>query len=74
MISIREIRRNNLQRLVERHDTMKNLNEVLDRKDNLLTQILNQSMNTATGKPKAMGDRLARDIEKKLNLGFGWMD
>lgn len=74
MISIRDIRRDNLQRLVERYDSMKSLNEILDRKDNHLTQILNQSMNTATGKPKQMGDRLARDIEKKLNLGFGWMD
>lgn len=55
MISIRDIRRDNLQRLVERYDSMKSLNEILDRKDNHLTQILNQSMNTATGKPKQMG-------------------
>lgn len=74
MISIKEIRRNNLQRLVERHESMKRLNEVLDRKDNVLTQIMNQSINSSTGKPKQMGDKLARSLEEKLDLGFGWMD
>lgn len=74
MISIKEIRRNNLQRLIERYDSMKNLNESLGRRDNVLTQIMNQSVNSVTGKPKQMGDKLARDLEEKLNLGFGWMD
>lgn len=74
MISVKEIRRENLQLLVERHGSMKKLNELLGRRDNTLTQILNQSVNSVTGQKKQMGDKVAREIETKLSLGYGWMD
>ncbi len=74
MSTVKEIRRENLRYLVERHGTMKALNEALGRKDNTLTQILNSSVNTVNGIKKQMGDKLARTIEESLGLGYGWMD
>ena len=74
MATAKEIRRENLKVLVERFGSMKSLNERLGRKDNTLTQILNASIHSETGKKKQMGDRLARSIEQTLSLGDGWMD
>lgn len=74
MSTVKEIRRENLQVLVERYGSMKKLNEELGRKDNTLTQILNESVHSETGSKKQMGDKVARGIEEKLSLGYGWMD
>ncbi len=72
--SVKDIRRENLKVLVERLGSMKELNKVLNRTDNTLTQILNQSIHSKTKQPKQMGDRIARSIENGLNLEYGWMD
>ncbi len=74
MNTVKEIRRENLQVLVNQYGSMKKLNEILGRKDNTLTQILNESVHTETLRKKQMGDKIAREIETKLNLGYGWMD
>lgn len=74
MRSVKDLRRENLQFLVEKYGTMKKLNEALDRNDNSLTQILNQSVHSVYGYKRTMGDKIARNIEEKLNLGYGWMD
>jgi hypothetical protein len=62
--------------LVERHGSLAALNEALDmpRTDATLSQIKNQSPHAKTGKPRSMGDDLARKIEAKLGLTPGWMD
>lgn len=74
MRSVKEIRRENLQFLVEKYGSMKKLNEALGRKDNSLTQILNESVHSVYGYKRTMGDKLARSIEEKLCLGYGWLD
>lgn len=76
MREIKEIRRENLRVLVEQHGGVASLNSELGRKrtDSTLSQILNQAPDTKTQRPKGMGDRIARDIEEKLSLGYGWMD
>lgn len=74
MRSIKDIRRENLQFLVERYGSMKKLNGALGKKDNGLTQILNESVHSVYGYKRTMGDRLARTLEEKLSLGYGWMD
>ena len=52
------------------------LNLVLGRgrKDGTLSQIKNRAINSASGAKRNMGNVLAREIEKKLNLELGWMD
>lgn len=76
MKTIAEIRRDNLLLLIAEHGTMANLNEQigLARTDATLSQLKNQSPDSKTGAPKAMGDALARKIETALSLETGWMD
>lgn len=76
MKEISDIRRENLQFLIDRSGSIAGLNEALGRKrnDSTLSQILHRVKDSKTGTPKAMGSRLARGIETSLNLGYGWMD
>lgn len=76
--TIAEIRRDNLLRLIESHGqgsvTELNAKVGLARTDATLTQIKNQNPNSGTGKPRGMGDALARRIERALGLPTGYMD
>ena len=77
MKTIAETRRMRLDMLVKRHgDSLAKLNEVLglDRTDATLSQIRTQAKHSKTGKPRSMGDDLARRIENTLLLERGWMD
>lgn len=62
--------------LLAKHKSLAELNDRLGlaRTDATLSQIKNQSAHHKTGKPRAMGDELARRIEGALNLPEGWMD
>ena len=74
---VSETRRARLSILVKQHgNSLAALNEVLglDRTDATLSQIRTQAKHSKTGKPRVMGDDLARKIEEKLNLPVGWMD
>lgn len=75
MKTIGQIRRENLLLLLESHGSLANINEKLDlpRTDATLSQIKNQST-TSRGKPKMMGETIARRIEAALTLPAGWMD
>lgn len=76
METISEIRRQNLNFLIEQYKTIANLNLALGRSrtDSTLSQIRNQvKINKRTGS-RAMGIALARSIEEKLRLPVGWMD
>lgn len=77
MQTISETRLARLTMLVKRHgDSLAELNEAigLDRTDATLSQIRTKAPHSKTGKPRSMGDDLARKIEEKLSLGLGWMD
>lgn len=77
MQTVSETRRTRLSMLVKQHgDSLAALNELLglDRTDATLSQIRTQSKHSKTGKPRVMGDELARKIEEKLGLERGWMD
>lgn len=77
MQTISETRRARLTMLVKRHDdSLARLNEALglDRTDATLSQIRTQAKHSKTGKPRVMGDDLARKIESRLGLPEGWMD
>lgn len=76
MQTIADTRRQRLTLLIREFGSLAALNERLElpRTDATLSQIKNQSPHHKTGKPRAMGDDLARKIEEKLGKPVGWMD
>lgn len=74
MKAVTEIRRDNLNSLVNRAGSIAELNEQLGRKRNhpSIAQIRNRS-DRGNGTHYEMGDKLARDIEKKIRLEL-WLD
>lgn len=77
MQTVADTRRQRLAMLVRDHnDSLATLNEALglDRTDATLSQIRTQAPHSKTGRPRAMGDELARRIEERLKLPTGWMD
>ena len=76
MKTITEIRRENLIEILKDFRTIAEFNETMGRKrtDPSFGMIKNQQVNPNRGKPRIMGDKLAREIELRLNLPDGWMD
>ena len=77
MQTIAETRLLRLHMLLKMHnDSLADLNEAIGlvRTDATLSQIRTRAPHSKTGKPRAMGDDLARKIEEKLSLETGWMD
>ena len=75
--TISETRLDRLNILVKRHsNSLAELNEALglSRADATLSQIRTKAPHSKTGKPRSMGDDLARKIENALGLPLGWMD
>lgn len=66
MKSIREIRKDNLELLIEQYGSIKNLSEHLDKAPALLSQI-------RCGRV-GMGEKLSREIEAKLSLVDYFLD
>lgn len=72
-----EIRRENLERLIEQRGAIADLNVALgwSRTDPKLSQIKNANKRPGRGEAiYQMGDAMAREIEEKLGLTRGWMD
>lgn len=77
MQPVTETRLVRLQMLVKEHNgSLADLNEAIGlvRTDATLSQIRTRAPHSKTGKPRVMGDDLARKIEEKLKLPVGWMD
>lgn len=76
MQTIDVTRRQRLAELAARYDKLADLNTAvgLERTDATLSQIRTQAPHSKTGKPRVMGDELARKIEDRLGLERGWMD
>ena len=74
MITIDEIRLNNLRLLVKEYGSQKALSDALDKAYAQINQWINQSINWKTGKPRTISSRMCREIETKLNKPTGWMD
>lgn len=74
--TIAETRRQRLQMLIDEFGSLAALNDRLERArtDATLSQIKNRSPHHKTGKPRSMGDDLAREIETRLGKPEGWMD
>lgn len=69
-----EIRRDNLLVAIDRMRTATALAEKAKVSAAYLSQIKNQTPESKTGKPKAMGDDVARKIEEAIGEPEGWMD
>ena len=77
MQTVTETRLVRLQMLVKKHKgSLADLNEAIGlvRTDATLSQIRTKAPHSKTGKPRVMGDDLARKIEERLSLEAGWMD
>lgn len=77
MYPVTETRLIRLQMLVKKHnDSLADLNEAIGlvRTDATLSQIRTKAPHSKTGKPRVMGDDMARKIEERLSLELGWMD
>jgi hypothetical protein len=76
MKTIADIRRNNLE-LLRMETVSKTLRELADNTDTQpahLSQIRNRLPDSRTGKPKEMGDVIARRLETGMGKPRGWMD
>lgn len=74
MKTIDEIRRENLLTAIELAGGAAKLAGAANVSAAYLSQIKNRAPESATGKPKAMGDEVARRIEVAINRPTGWMD
>ncbi|HSY28671.1 MAG TPA: hypothetical protein VK832_14275, partial [Burkholderiaceae bacterium] len=69
-----EIHRDNLQRLANEFGGVRKLAEKLGKSDSQVSQWLNASLNSGTGKPRGMRPDTARFIEQQCGKARGWMD
>lgn len=72
-MDISSIRKANLINLVDKYGSQKEFAEAVDTAAAYLSQIANGTIGK-NGKPASMGAGLARKIETKLNLEYGYMD
>jgi transcriptional regulator with XRE-family HTH domain len=74
MKKIEEIRRDNLQRLRDELGSVKQLVEVTGKSQSQISQWLNGSAHSVTGKPRVISSGACREIEKATGKPDGWMD
>lgn len=75
MATIDEIRHARLlELLAERGDNVQQLASELGKSHSQISQLKNRSKHSTTGKPRGIGDDLAREIEERLRKPHGWMD
>ena len=72
-MDIKQIRLRNLRILIGEAGTIANLARLSNTAPAYLSQILN-SLPTSTGRPRSVGDKLARKLEQAMNKPYGWMD
>ncbi|WP_313178949.1 S24 family peptidase [Stenotrophomonas sp.] len=75
MRPVDEIRRDNLRSLIARHGGQRQFGEAAGVKSPAqISQWVNGSKNSKTGKPRVMSGATARAIEDALGLPSGWID
>ena len=74
MKTIDEIRRDNLLLAIEIAGSSVKLSELAGISSAYISQIKSRTPESKTGKPKAMGDAVARKIENGIGKPPGWMD
>jgi hypothetical protein len=69
-----EIRSENLKELEKQVGGRKNLADKTGKSEIQISQWINQSKDSKTGKPRGMSDDIAREIEEKCGKERGWLD
>ncbi|WP_246610364.1 S24 family peptidase [Comamonas fluminis] len=67
-------RRENLGLLIKAAGSQAALSETIGKAPAQISQWLNASINSKTGKPRVMSNAIAREIESKTGKPEGWMD
>jgi hypothetical protein len=67
-------RRENLCALVGEHGGTSSLAKAVDRPESQISQLVHAATHSQSGKPRTMGPKLARHIEKCTGKPDGWMD
>lgn len=74
MKNIEQIRNENLRQLVQENGGVNAFSAKIGRSQAQISQWLNNSINSETGKPRNISSRSCRFIEKSLGLREGWFD
>jgi hypothetical protein len=74
MKTIDQIRRDNLQALVDEYGSAAAVVSAIGCSASQFSQWLNASQNSGTGKPRGIATASCRRIEKATNKPVGWMD
>lgn len=69
-----EIRHANLLALIKKAGSIQAVAEKLGKDHAQISQLKTQAKHSKTGKPRLIGDDIARLIEERFNLEIGWMD
>ena len=72
--TIADIRHDNLLELIEEFGSAEALAEAADTSPVYLSQLRNKAPDSKTGKPRQIGDPLARKLEAAACKPVGWMD
>lgn len=74
MDTVEEIRRRKLVELIAHYGTQASFAEVIGKAPAQVSQWVNASRNSGTGKPRALSSNGAREIEALTGKPIGWMD
>jgi hypothetical protein len=74
MQTVNEIRRQNLELLVQQHSTLEEVARLGSTSAVYLSQLRNGAIDQKTGKPRQMGSAMARRLETSCGKAPGWMD
>lgn len=75
MPTIAEIRYANLMLLIgTQHGAIKRFAALIDRDPSHVSQWVSRSKHSTSGRPRGIGDKIARHIESTLKLTPGWLD
>ena len=75
MVTIYDTRRARLEVLIAQHGgSLRALADAAGLNEAYLSQIRTQQPDSKTGRPRQMGDKLARTLEERCRLPAGWMD
>lgn len=74
MKTIEETYRERLQMLIEKHGGQTNLGKLIDKSPTQISQWINASPDSKTGKPRSLKSDTAREIEIALDLPKAWFD
>lgn len=74
MKKIEDVRRENLQRLRDELGSVQVLADRIGKSQSQVSQWLNASVHSASGKPRTISSGSCREVEKALGRPEGWMD